>query len=800
MLANRPAVKFCLPFLSGILIGWQFSFSLWYLLGFLILLFLIVAISLIFFKESSQTLQLLIISLLFALGIFKITIDAKHIPNNQVERFIELHNWVTVEAVVTDPPKIKNENIQFVIEAEKIFMDNNIIKTFGGVLVSIGRDRLTERFIDSLIYGTKIQVFAQLVYPGSVRNPGEFDLRNYLNINDIYARIFFEDGNEIKIIDKSGNPFFSEVVFPLRGSIGEKLDEFIGGEEAKFLKGIIIGDRSEIPYEVKETFVNAGVMHILAVSGLHVGLITLIILALLIAVRVPEKPRILITCLFLIFYIFLTGQSPSVVRATIMAVIVLSSMMFERKIDVFNSLAIAALIILFFDAKQLFHPGFQLSFVAVISIVSLYPKISSVKNILPTNIKSNPVITAVIGLFSVSTAAAIGTLPFTSFYFGKISIIGLAANLLIVPLTGLVLACGIVTVASAFMWQFLGSIYAEATKLVAGFLLKSVSILGSQPFSYINSNFTIWSGILFYIFVGFLFSLSRGVIFKRSLFFILIVLNIWIYHFIFFAEEDKLRVTFLDVGQGDAIFLQFADGKNMLIDAGPKTVYRDAGARFILPFFKKSGVKKIDLIVNSHPHHDHLGGVPFILRNMKVDRIIDAGSFEKTEIFNEYERLIDSLQIKRGKVGRGDTILISENVRIYILHPFGYFDTTNIKDLNNQSIVKKIVFGNTSLILTGDAEIKSENEIINQYGDFLKAGILKIGHHGSKTSTGESFLQYVNPQQAVISVGHLNKFNHPSNEVLERLTNKGINIYRTDLSGAIIFKSDGVKWTRVHWR
>lgn len=148
----------------------------------------------------------------------------------------------------------------------------------------------------------------------------------------------------------------------------------------------------------------------------------------------------------------------------------------------------------------------------------------------------------------------------------------------------------------------------------------------------------------------------------------------------------------------------------------------------------------------------------------------------------------------------GDTILISENTRVYILHPFGQFDSTDTKDLNNQSIVTKITYGRTSLLLTGDAEIKSETEIVSRYGDFLQADILKIGHHGSKTSTGESFLENINPEQAVISVGYLNKFNHPSGEVLERLRDQGINIYRTDLSGAVVFESDGYEWKQVEWR
>lgn len=800
MLANRPAVKFCLPFLLGIVVGWEFFFSIWYISVFLICLFIISVISFPFYKEKDVTLQILITVLLFTLGIFKITVDSKYSPQNQIDNFITQDEVTAIKGVITDPPRKKTKTIQFVIESESLEVMKIFIHTTGGVLVTIPKDSTSNEFLDGLEYGTKVLISGQPVQPGTARNPGEFDLRQYLNINGIYARIFLDDTTAISIEGEKGSWFLASVIYPLRKSISVRLDQFIGGEESKFLKGILIGDRSEIPFEVKEAFINSGVMHILAVSGLHVGMIILIVLALLSAFRLPEKVRLIVTCLILIFYVFLTGQSPSVVRATVMGVTVLCSLLVERKIDIYNSLALAAILLLFIDAKQLFHPGFQLSFAAVISIVSLYPKISSIQNILPEKTRCNNAVKFVIGLAAVSISAAIGTLPFTSYYFGKISIIGLIANLLIVPLTGIVLSLGITTTGFSFISEWFAAIYAETTKLTAGILLQSVSIFGNWKYSFIHSNFTLWSGILFYFIVAFIFSLHRTVILSRMIFFILIGSNIVLFGSIFLKDTPKLKVTFLDVGQGDAILLEFPDGKNMLVDGGPKTSYRDAGERFIAPFLMKKGFKEIDYVLNTHPDHDHLGGIPYLLRKYEVGKIIDAGSSDNSKTFQDYKYLIDSLQLQHTIVKKGEIIDGLQNVRIYILNPETSYDSVSPSNLNDQSVVMKIVYGKTSLLLTGDAQSESENMLVSKYRNFLRNDIIKCAHHGSRTSSTDDFLKYVNPRIALISVGFKNQFKHPSPEVIRRLRQRGIQIHRTDQEGAVIFESDGRVWKKIEWR
>lgn len=800
MLSTKPALKFVIPFIAGVLIGWEFYFSFWYLLGFLSFLFTLSILILYYYKDNSLIYTFIIVSLLLTLGVFKITIDGKFVPDNQISKYVATSGYQSIEGIITDPPQKKTYNIQFVIEAELIKTERDSTGVFGGVLVSIPRENVSDKFLDSLEYGVQVLLSGQLVLAGTARNPGEFDMRRYLEVNDIYARLYLNGREDIVIQQKTGNWFLSYIIYPLRKNIAENLDKFVGGEEAKFLKGIIVGDRSEIPFETKEAFINSGVMHILAVSGLHVGMIILIVISLLTALRLPEKPKIITTCLILIFFIFLTGQSPSVVRASVMGVILLSSFLLERKIDVYNSLAVAAIILLFFDAKQLFHPGFQLSFAAVISIVLLYPKISSVEKFIPLNIRQLNATKFLIGLAAVSISAAIGTLPFTSYYFGKISIIGLAANLLVVPLTGIVLALGITTTVFSFVSSWLGSMFAETAKSAAGLLLCLVDVFGNWKHSFVHSNITLFSGLLFYGFIIFLFTLKREVIIKRSIFFLLIISNIFLYNFIFFGGEHKLRATFIDVGQGDAIFLEFPNGKNMLVDGGSRTLFRDAGQRFIAPFLTRKGIFKIDFVVNSHPHHDHLGGIPYIMRNFKIGKIIDAGSFEKSNIFKEYKHLIDSSKINYQIVKRGETIDIADEVRVYVLHPSEEFDTTDVYDLNNQSLTMKIVYGKTELLLTGDAEKATEAKLIDQYKEFLEVDILKCGHHGSETSSSKEFIESTKPLVSVISVGYANKFNHPSKNVLNNLRRKNIKVYRTDLQGAIVFESDGVKWKDVEWR
>lgn len=754
-------------------------------------------------KTSKHSVFPLLLFLIFLGGILKITLD-KHPPElRALDAVLALPQPVLIDGVVVDPPKTQGDRIRLVVDVHQVRGGGRSIALSTSVLTSLESKGAGTGVIDSLTYGRKIQFVGMVTYPGAARNPGEFDLRHYLQLHGIYARAFIEDVGTLVVGEETGNRLFREVVYPLRGAISQHLDLFVGGEEAKFLKGLTIGDRSEISSEVKDAFVNAGVMHILAVSGLHVGLITIMFVVVLSMLRLPETVRIVLVCALLIIYIFLTGSSPSVVRAVIMAVVVFGAKLFDRKVDVLNSLAVAALVILFWDARQLSLPGFQLSFAAVLSIVLLYPVFYSWFQKLSGRLRDQQFVDGIIRLFCLSLAAGLGTLPFTALYFGKIPVVGFLANIPVVPLSGVVLAAAMTAVVFSFMWDAAAILYGLAAKVLTFGLLESVAFFGNLPFSYVDAYFSTWEIILFYAGITVVVTIGRWSV-KRLIIVLLVFFNCLLYAslFGFIGTPAVLRTTFLDVGQGDAVFVEFPNGKNMLIDAGPRGLHTDAGRRVVVPFLKNKNIDYIDAVVVSHPHNDHGGGVPSLLREIRVGRVLDAGSKTQSSLLREYHHLVDSLNVPYRRIIAGDTIDCGRDVRLYVVHPSGRFipHDTSGRNINNESVVMKLAYGNTSMLFAGDAEEEAEEIVVRRYNGFLRSDVLKVGHHGSGTSSTERFLAATSPAVAVISVGRNNKFRHPSQIVLGRLREKNVRVYRTDEQNAVILMSDGLEWKEESWR
>lgn len=802
---NRPALIFSLPFIAGILVGWHWGFPLWYVLGTALLFLLAGVIALTNWESTKHSISLFFLPLIFLGGIFKITLDKNPPEKSELAQFLDFHHPVLVKGILTDPLRRQGSRFQFVVDGETITVEGKKNTVGGSLLVSLNGDSIPPGFVDSLEYGDVVEIAGVLRHPRTARNPGEFDFRNYLHLRGIYARCFVENVSDISIVGKRGNWFLSEIIYPLRRSISRRLDSMIGGEEAHFLRGLIIGERSEITQEVKDSFINSGVMHILAVSGLHVGLIVFILTGMLTVLRISEKLKIIVICLLLIGYIFLTGSSPPVVRAVIMAIVVIGAKLFERKGDIVNSLAFAAILILLVDAQQLFMPGFQLSFVAVLAIVLLYPVFYSFAKNLPEEFTKDRFANSIVQLVCMSLAAGLGTLPFTSLYFGKIPLIGLLANIVVVPMSGIVLAAGMTAVSFSFVSNILGSLYSEAARLSASILLESVKFFGGFSFSYFNSHFSLWNILVYYAALAIILNIDRFITMKRFVLSLLAILNIIVYVWVFgfFGSSSQLRVTFLDVGQGDAVFVEFPDGKNMLIDAGPLTRYTDAGARFVVPFLKTRGISHVDVLMVTHPHSDHAGGVLSLLREFSIAQVVDAGTPSQSLLFGEYIRLLDSLNLDRRSLTAGMQLEDFSHVRMYVLHPsasFAISDPSVPVNFNNRSIVVRCLYGETSALFVGDAEEEAEMQMLRVYGEFLRSDILKVGHHGSDVSSSVEFLDAVNPDWAVISVGRDNKFSLPSSNVLQRFVQRRVRTYRTDKDNAVVFVSDGHRWRKEEWR
>ncbi len=269
----------------------------------------------------------------------------------------------------------------------------------------------------------------------------------------------------------------------------------------------------------------------------------------------------------------------------------------------------------------------------------------------------------------------------------------------------------------------------------------------------------------------------------------LLIVTIFIFSILFFEKKTKhLKIIFLDVGQGDAIFIEAPNGNKILVDGGPTAAVVRELSKF-LPFYDK----KINLLLSSHSDSDHIGGSPEIFKRFEIEKYATSAKNDSAILYIELEKLNEVEKSDRFSVGSGDRIILDEKRNIYldILWPI---DPNSDEDNNDASVVLKLVFNNKSFLLTGDASTKSETEIINYLLDNnfdFKTTVLKVGHHGSKTSTSEEFLNKVSPEYAVISVGEDNKFNHPSPEIISLLSTKKIKILETSIFGSIIFTTDG---------
>ncbi|MEO8209204.1 MAG: DNA internalization-related competence protein ComEC/Rec2 [bacterium] len=740
-------------------------------------------------------------------GILKSNIDFFFIPEDSVKE-IPNNNRVTntgLIGIIKEIPDYDSNQVRFILDTKLI---NDSIEVNGDAIVTIRKNIYGKTLLPQpqLNAGDKVLLFGKFSEAPAQRNPGEFNYKKYLSLQNIH-KIFYVTGyDKIKIISKNNLGFLSQnILNPAKIFALKNINDNIKGEEGAYLKGLVTGDRSDINPEMKDSFINAGVMHLIAVSGLNVAYIIIFVTLILSVLRIPVEIRIVITIFFLIFYCMFTGSSASIVRATIMGILVLIAFLIERKINFYNIIGTAAMVILIYDSKQLFDPGFILSFTATLSMVLIYSVFEKtfIIKIREWNTSGKKFTLLVIALFFTSLAAQIGTLPITALYFGKISIISVFTNVIAVPLANLSLAIGFFQILTALLSEYLSSVIAETNGLLIFIQIKFIKWCASLDFSFISIyTFSFFSLISYYFILTILITIKkvREILFRLILCAIIIICSS-VYNNEF---SKKLRLTFLDVGQGDCAMIRTADNKIILVDCGTMTLTYNSGERTIAPYLLRNEIGKIDLLIITHLHNDHIGGINYLLRNFKIGKIIESGQ----KVNNSFTRIMDSLilnkNISREIVRDGDVIDDIKDLRLYFLFPSDKFvndsGLTEGNNLNNGSVAFILKYKDTQIFFGGDIEKEAERFLYDAYSGFLKTDILKVSHHGSHTSTTIPFIIKNKPAYAVISCGMLNKFNHPSDIVLNRLANTGTIVYRTDLDGAVIIESDGNNIFMVDWK
>lgn len=795
---DHPIIIFTIAFIIGILLQPVFKVSILMLLILTLILFALLLSSRFggFFNKIKIILSVLSLILISSLG--NLTSRFNQMQFNPEVSSLYKEKDVAVSGTINTIELIRKNEILFHLDAKNFITKNlNINDDITFLCKLRGSKKGRNEFYNTMKPGFVIEVRGTYTKGKGRRNPGEFDYNSYLKSKGITGLLTIKKFSDIKIVADEPN-FLKNSIFQIRKIINEQIISLHSNKTASLLRGLLLADRREIDQETKTQFINSGVVHVLAVSGLHVGFIAFIFIIMF--GRFNIYFRSVSTMVGLLSFMLLTGIPPSVFRATVMALVIIIAFSTNRTTNIFNSLAIAALIILILNPNEIYSPGFQLSFSAVLSIGVIYPLISNAINKL--RIKSK-LIRYILLFSAVSFAAQIGTLPFTLLYFGKLSVIALFANLIVIPAIGIIISLSVVTLITQAVFPSLAIYYAATNDAITNLLLAFINFTGQLGYSHINIHgYSIYDTFIFYLFlIFFLYFIGKV---KSKLAFSIVITFVILNIYLLSSLDDKkllpdhvFSILMIDVGQGDAILIKFPDNTIALIDAGQATFYFDYGERVILPLLDYLDIDKIDYGFVSHLDLDHYGGFVSLIQNGKIKKIykpaIDTSLSKdvKFEKFLKKQKVpINYYDYQSLKIG---------NCRLFILTDKDETEFYNLSS-NNNSGVLKLVYGNKSFLFTGDVEKRAEKILINDFETFLDIDVLKVAHHGSKTSTTDEFLKYTSPQYALISAGIKNKFGHPAENVISKFHKNSVNILRTDESGAALLWCDGENIFVEDWR
>lgn len=632
----------------------------------------------------------------------------------------------------------------------------------------------------SVSYGDGIDLAGMFSRGGGVSNPGQFDMEKYLAGKNILGTVYVADTQELRILSKGSGIVYEAI--RLKNRIIDEFRKMLPGKQAAILGSILFGSKaSPVPADTVEAFRKSGVVHILVASGNRVSILLGICLALRRSLGLAPWMSTILASFLIWSFTAMAGFGPSIVRASVMGQITLLGGLLEREADFYNTLCASAFFILIFNPLMLFDIGFQLSFAATWSFVYLAPVFSSVLKAYMPPLASES--------FSAAFSPFVATLPITIYYFSTISFVGVFANMLAVPLTEVITTIG-------FVCSFIVAVFPVLAYLPVLIAAALIAVLDTIVifFSRIPGAFGSFRQphvlFVFMYYAGLVYTVERmkknGIVFSARVFLKAALLAAAFFFTVSLSSaifaQRQLEITVLDVGQGDSIFIKMPGGENVLIDAGPPK----AAKKVILPFLSARGVNKIDLAVLTHAHDDHVGGFPAILENIRIDKVLDPGVPHTSAAYRRFLTLIGRKKIEYSNPRAGQVLSFGD-VKAAVLAPFWHMES---RDLNDSSIVLRFVYGRHSFLFTGDAGVRVEERMM-AFGFPLKSDVLKVGHHGSRTSTGERFLRAVRPSVAVIPVGAVNRYGHPSPGVIDMLSENKIRVLRTDVHGAVRITSDG---------
>lgn len=696
-----------------------------------------------------------------------------------------------VEGKLVSPAKVDGDRVRLVVRSQRVRLGQRELKVEERIQFQLRLHHPQEKqFAHRLRRGMEITTTAKLTRPDPPRNPGAFDYRGYLRRQGIHL---LGEGNLRDVRILSGVSSLHGQLDRLRDRLEERLDRLYPSDHAGLMKGMLLGNREAVPLEREEDFRSLGLIHLLAISGLHVGVFVGCLYGILTWVGVTREKTSVVCLLGLPFYAILTGAGAPVIRAAVMAGMGLVAVILNRWKDSLSFFGLAALVMLWWNPYQLMEAGFQLSFVVTGALLVATGPLS---RWIPTPWPRFNQLTA------VTLIAEVASFPLLIYHFHEFSILSFAVNGIVVPvMTALVIPLGMLSLGMGLFHVSFGFWPAWA----ASKLLSGVESLLSFPASWTLFRIPwappsgMWmagytGSVLYLLWAWSGGGLRRarhgGVSWIIAIAVVIGSLPGWA------GGDQELRITFIDVGQGDATLIETPGGRVILVDGGGTLPWQkepwqrrrkefEVGREVLLPYLKYRGIRRVDWMVITHGDADHIGGLRAVVEEMTVEKVLRNPLPPGTDLEEEL----------MGKLSRqGTPVAISKpgtswepepGIRLQVLHP-PLADQKSRSD-NDASIVLLLTAYGQSVLLPGDLEEPGEQQILERW--YLpRIDFLKVGHHGSRTSTGEKWLETLRPREAIISVGRENRFGHPAPEVVDRLKTRGVRLWRTDHHGAVILR------------
>ena len=682
--------------------------------------------------------------------------------------------------IYKSPSRGLDKDVLF-IRVEKVSYQNKEQKIRGNLRVTVPHSS-EHALPHDLFVHDKVKVSARLLPHHGFRNFNSYSMADYLKSQNIHNRAVSKTPLLVERLETGKNYSPLRLVSLLRQKWLKKIEHHFPSSDSErslspqgaVLEALLLGDRNRMDPTVTQSLQGSGIYHLFAISGAHIAIISFFLFSFFKLFRAPARLSYLLVMVFLLFYAFLVEGRPSVFRATIMTLAFFLGKLIWRNVNLINTISVSAFLLLFLNPFSLFNVGFQLTFSATLTIILFFPRIIKYLPRLPLRISE---------ILTLSLTAQLGVLPFVAGSFNRVTFSALILNFAALPLVALIMAAGYIFLPLAFTSTLLSQWLAQGIKFLIDLLIRSSHLL--DRFSFISYRIPTPHLIILIGYFLFLYLLLLPPKIKRQrtiLTFCFLAFFIILITSPFPPLSKNLKFTFIDVGQGESILIEFPGKRKMLIDGGgfPQGTF-DVGENVVSSFLWSKGIKKIDYLVLTHAHPDHLNGLKAVSKNFKIREFWEAFSPSENEDYAEFKRILPESTTTR-RLFRGASHQ-EGRVIIDILHPEQKeFIVSRIR--NDDSLVLRITSGQTSFLLPGDIGIQAEKEILEKFSE-IQSHVLKSPHHGSRTSSSEDFLKTTAPRIVVISVGSGNMYGFPDKEVLERYERTGAKVYRTDIHGAV---------------